>query len=117
MNKRNLNLRDIAIVRGMWIINTEERDRLDHFFLVHDSWKNLEPDFYTDDQEIKRFLKHDGREYEVILMSPVRQLKVAAELGLSFRVNVASNLRVVLIKEWQAPRTESPDPEATLPPK
>lgn len=99
--KRRLSLKDTAIVRGMWIISKEERDKLDYFFLAHDSWGNLEPDLYVDQQEVKRFLRYEGREYEVILMAPVRQLQAAAELGLSFRVNVASGLRVVLVKDWK----------------
>lgn len=100
MSKRAINSRDVALVRGMWLISRDVRDKLDYFFLAHDSWQNLAPDLYVDDQEVKRFLKYEGREYEVILMAPVRQLQAAATLGLSFRVNVAANVRVVLVKEW-----------------
>lgn len=102
MSKRGLSQREVAIIRGMWVIKTEERDKLDHFFLIRDTWDNLVNDFIEDEVEYKRFLSHEGKEYEVILMQPVRQLRAAAELGLSFRVNLVSNVRVVLIREWKA---------------
>lgn len=104
-NTKRLTLRDAAIIRACWIISTEERNKLDKFFRVMDTWDNLVPDFSIDDVELKRFLKHEGHEYEVILASPVRILKAAKELGLSFRVNNASGLKIVLIKEWSAALT------------
>lgn len=99
MNKR-LDQREQLIVRHSWVITREERDKLDGFFLLHDTWQNLEKDFTVDDVDLKRYLRHEGKEYEVELMQPVRVLRAAKELGLSFRIHRATNIRVVLIREW-----------------
>jgi hypothetical protein len=95
-----MNVREQIIARNSWTLQAAEKAKLDHFFLLHDTWANLEKDFTVDEVDLKRFLKHDGREYEVILMQPVRVLKSAKDLGLSFRVHASTGIRVVLIKEW-----------------
>lgn len=101
MSTSKLDPRQVSIIRGTWKIKPEEVKLLDYFFLQHDTWHQLEADFYVDQQEVKRFLKHEGKEYEVILMQPVRQLQAAKELGLSFRVHADAGIRVVLIREWK----------------
>lgn len=105
-----LSPREQAIVRGTWKINKEEREKLDRFFLVHGDWMGISDDFTYDEVEYKRFLVHEGKEYEVILMKPVRILRTARQLGLSFRVHNATGIRVVLINEWYA--EESTDSES-----
>lgn len=95
-----MNVREQIIAKNSWVLLADEKAKLDHFFLQHDIWENLEKDFYVDQQELKRYLRHDGKEYEVILIQPVRQLQSAKDLGLSFRVHNATGIRVVLIKEW-----------------
>lgn len=107
MSKARLTNYDKAVFRGMWVLTGKEKEKLEHFFLLKDTWANLEKDFTIDKQELKRFLKHDGRDYEVILMSPVKDLEHAEKLGLSFRVHRGSGLRVVLIREWFDAETET----------
>lgn len=104
--KKRLTLKEAAMLRFCWLVEKELRDRLDKFFLIKDSWQNLEPDLTVDDVELKRYLQHDGQEYEVILLSPVRVLKAAVDLGLSFRINIAAGMKIVLIKEWKEPNHE-----------
>lgn len=101
-SKRKLSLREAAVIRACWIINTQERGQLDKFFLAHDSWENVEKDFSYDTVEYKRYLQHEGQEYEVILCSPIRILAAAKEIGLSFRINYQAGMKIVLIKEWKA---------------
>ena len=103
-----MNIREQIVARNSWVLTKDEKAKLDHFFLQHDVWSNLEQDFYIDQQELKRYLKHDGKEYEVILIQPVRQLQAAKDLGLSFRVHNATGIRVVLIKEWHEAKEDSP---------
>lgn len=103
-----LNHRDQIIIRNSWIILPQERDKLDNFFLLHDTWANLQADISVDQVDLKRYLRHEGKEYEVVLLQPVRQLEKAADLGLSFRVHRATNIRVVLIKEWIDIPSEAP---------
>lgn len=99
--KKRLSLRDNAVLKSCWILSTQEKDKLDKFFRVLDTWANLEQDFTVDEVELCRYLRHEGTEYQVILLSPVRVLKSVPTIGLSFRVNTASGFRVVLIKEWK----------------
>lgn len=110
--KNKLSLREAAVLRTCWLINNEEKKLLDKFFLIKDTWENVDRDITIDDVELKRFLIHDGTEYEVILCSPVRILRASAEIGLSFRVNISSGLKIILIKEWKATTAEAANGEA-----
>jgi hypothetical protein len=108
--RKILSVREQAIVRHCWIINKHERDKLNKFFVVQDSYDAVEKDFTVDQTECKRYLRHEGQDYEVVLCSPVRVLKAHGEVGLSFRVNFIAGLRVVLIREWkESTQRESTD--------
>lgn len=96
-----MNAREQIIAKNAWAITRSERDKLDHFFLVKQTWESIADDFTYDDVEMKRFLHWEGKEYEVNLLRPVRVLKAAPLLGLSFRVHKATEIRIVLIREWE----------------
>lgn len=101
MSKPALSLRDKAILAALWIITKEERDKLDRFFLVHDTWTELKEDISFSEEEVCYFIEHEGVQYKIVFMTPLHRIKVATELGLSFRQNRISNFNVVLIKEWR----------------
>jgi hypothetical protein len=102
MAKNSISARQQAVLSCCWVINKDERDTLDKFFLVNETWANIEPDLRASEDHVCMFLEQEGTEYEVVFMSPLPKLRAAALLGLSFRQNYRSNFACVLIKEWHA---------------
>jgi len=101
MSKKSLTLREKAIIGQLWIISLDERDRLDRFFLLHDSWEELKKDISFSEEQVCYFLQHEGQNFQIVFMTPLHRIKVTKELGLSFRQNWMSSFHVVLIKEWR----------------
>lgn len=112
MSKKALSLREKAIIGSLWIITQEERDKLDRFFLLHDTWEELKKDVSFSEEEVAYFIEHEGTQYKIVFMTPLHRVRIAPELGLSFRMNRMSNFYTVLIKEWreatEAAKTPSP---------
>lgn len=107
MSKRDLSTREACILSGLWIITGEERDKLDRFFLLFDHYDNLHKDLSFSKENVCYFLSHEGIEWKVRFMSPMPRIMTAANLGLSFRFNKASNFYWVVIKEWKEGKTEA----------
>src|SRR3954468_12806978 len=95
-----LNDREQVIIQHSWRITRAEKVKLDHFFLVKTEWSILVDQFTYDDENLVRFLNWEGREYVVNCLLPVRRLRVAPLLGLSFRVHKPLGIAVVLVNEW-----------------
>lgn len=95
-----LDLRDQATVRCNWKLSDTIRRKLDKFFLLHDTWSGLLPDFVYDEVEYKRYLIHENEKYEVVCLRDVQILQAAKELGLSFRVHRKTGIKHVLINVW-----------------
>ena len=95
-----LSIREKAIISAVWIITHEERNRLDRFFLMHDTWDGLKTDLIRNDNEQSWFLQENGQQYKVVFMEPLTKIQEAKKLGLSFRQCRKVQFAVVLIKSW-----------------
>jgi hypothetical protein len=110
MAKQKLSVRQEAVLRYVWVLNYVEKNLMDRFFLVHDVWKNIEKDIVPSEEHACMFLREEGEEYMMILLDPLPRLRAVQELGLSFRVNFSSGMKVVLIKVWE----EKPAPRGRM---
>lgn len=110
MSKQKLSVRQEAILRYVWVLNYVEKNLMDRFFLLHDTWESIEKGIVPSEEHACMFLREEGEEYTVILLDPLPRLRAVQELGLSFRVNYASGMKVVLIKVWE----EKPAPRGRM---
>lgn len=101
MSKEKLSVRNEAILRMVWSLNHAEKQMLDKFFLLHSTWREVEPDVHASEEQGCLFLRQDGIDYQIILLDTMPRIRVAEDLGLSFRINYTSSLKVVLIRPWE----------------
>lgn len=108
MSKPKLPIRDEAILRHVWILNHTEKQGMDRFFLLHDTWNGIEQDLIPNEDHAGLLLQHERQEYEVVLLDSISKLRSSEDIGLSFRCNYASGLKIVLLKAWNEPVRNSP---------
>lgn len=110
MSKPKLSVRSQAILLHVWNLNYQEKQLMDQFFLLHDTWGHVSKDIIVSEEQACMLLRQNMEDFKVILLDSLPRVRAATDLGLSFRANFASGMRVVLIKEWAENSKEPPQP-------
>jgi hypothetical protein len=93
--KSKLSLRETAIIKFCWRLETKEKERLDRFFLIEDNPTEFFEDLFAD--VAIPMLVHENKSWNVHYCNELAVLKKAESLMLSFRENKRSNFNWVLV--------------------